>query len=418
MRAFSQELSLPMSDVRMLMSEADENEDGLIDVSSPAALVGPQPARTRRALCLRRLGAGELLVMACSWGRVGRRAHAACFPPPVAPQYREFVPLAVEVIETIYAKRRFGDEAAARQAEAAEETEAFLLHGMPREKLENTLRDMFNRADADGSGKLSRTEFQSALRDSGLGLTRQEINVLLAEVDENEDGEIDYEEFLPVCFNVLVEIVSKQLEDRRIPQHEAELRDFFLAVFRDADEAGEGRLPALALKAALQGADIGLSIVQLTALMVEAEPGEDDGLVDYADFASVAAGVVSRMLEVQTSSDRAAELSEARETGELSLVAGRDRADFAESLNHAIGALDPEARGVAPAEEVAAALSHMGLSEGEVGVVLQLGDLGDGTVDLDYVGRFSFDAIAAVAEQQMLAEHAADNGAGRAAAHE
>jgi hypothetical protein len=32
-RAFSKELNLPMKDVRRLMSEADENEDGLIDVS-------------------------------------------------------------------------------------------------------------------------------------------------------------------------------------------------------------------------------------------------------------------------------------------------------------------------------------------------------------------------------------------------
>lgn len=313
----------------------------------------------------------------------------------------EFVPLAVEVIETIYAKKRFDEEAAARQAEAAEETESYLLHGMPREKLENTLRDMFNRADEDGSGKLNRTEFQTALRESGLGLTRQEINVLMAEVDEDDDGEIDYEEFLPVCFNVLVEIVSKQLEDQRIPQHEAELRDFFITVFRDTDEAGSGRLAPQQLRAALQSADIGLSVVQLTALMVEATP-EDDGLVDYASFASIAGGVVSRMLEVQTSSDRAAEVAAAREHGELSLVAGMDRATFAEALNHAIGLLDPQATGLAKVDELAVALSEMGLSDGEIQVVAHLGDLGDGNADLDYVGRFAFDSIAAVAEQQML----------------
>ncbi|KAA0169840.1 hypothetical protein FNF27_06863 [Cafeteria roenbergensis] len=360
-RAFSKELGLPMSDVRRLMSEADENEDGLID-------------------------------------------------------YTEFVPLAVEVIETIYAKRRFDEEAAHRQAEATEETEAYLLHGMPREKLENTLRDMFNRADADGSGKLSRTEFQTALRESGLGLTRQEINVLLAEVDEDEDGEIDYEEFLPVCFNVLVEIVSKQLEDRRIPKEEVDLRDFFVSLFRDADSEGEGRLAPAVIKATLQSADIGLSIVQLTALMVEAVPDDDSGLVEYSSFAAVAAGIVSRMLAVQTSSDKAAELSEARETGELSLVAGMDRAAFTEALNHAIGLLDPQAQGVAPAAEVGGALADMGLEDHEVAVILQLGDLGDGSVDLDYVGRFAFDSIAAVAEQHMLAEAHGDDGAAAEAA--
>jgi Ca2+-binding EF-hand superfamily protein len=315
-------------------------------------------------------------------------------------QYTEFVPLAVEVIETIYAKKRFDADRAQREAEAVEQTESYLLHGMPREKLENTLRDMFDRADSDGSGRLSRAEFASALRDSGLGLTRQEINVLLSEVDENEDGEIDYREFLPVCFNVLVETVSRQLEEKRVPQQEADLRDFFIAVFQEADAEMMGKLSVSQVRAALQAADIGLSIVQITALLVEARPDED-GLVDYAQFAATAAGIVSTMLEVQLSADKASRVTEEREAGSLSTVAGMDRRQFAEALNSTIGAVDPDARGVADAKDLAEVLmGSMGLNEDEASIVLQLGDLGDGTIDLDYVARFAFDAVVQVAESQ------------------
>lgn len=38
-----------------------------------------------------------------------------------------------------------------------------------------------------------------------MGLTRKEVNAILSEVDENHDGEVSYEEFIPICFNILVE---------------------------------------------------------------------------------------------------------------------------------------------------------------------------------------------------------------------
>jgi hypothetical protein len=63
--SFSEELGLPNADVRRIMSEADENDDGYIE-------------------------------------------------------YHEFVPLAVDVIDTICAKRAFDAEKAARESEAVD----------------------------------------------------------------------------------------------------------------------------------------------------------------------------------------------------------------------------------------------------------------------------------------------------------
>ena len=55
------------------------------------------------------------------------------------------------------------------------------------------------------------TSGPNALWSTDLGLTRKEINGLLHAVDENEDGEISYEEFAPLAFDLCVQIYARQL---------------------------------------------------------------------------------------------------------------------------------------------------------------------------------------------------------------
>lgn len=103
-------------------------------------------------------------------------------------EYAEFVPIAIELVQAMYAK---ADAAAAKgeQEEAARQSaEAHLIHGMPREAIEALMSDVFYKADLDGSGALSRREFHACLREADLGLTRQEINLIMAEVDADGDG--------------------------------------------------------------------------------------------------------------------------------------------------------------------------------------------------------------------------------------
>lgn len=169
-KSFASELGLPLTDVRRIMAEADENADGCIE-------------------------------------------------------YHEFVPMAVDIIQMLIAKNKFEESKKAREEDAVTQSRHFLLHGMSGDDLEAVLQEMFRQADVDGSGELSRKEFSKALRESGLGLTRKEINVLLAEVDANEDGMVSYAEFLPLCFNLLVEIVSEEFQSASTPSNEVEIRD-------------------------------------------------------------------------------------------------------------------------------------------------------------------------------------------------
>ena len=49
------------------------------------------------------------------------------------------------------------------------------------------------------------------LRDPKLGLTRKEINLLLSSVDVDGDGQVSFAEFVPLCFDILVEQIADHI---------------------------------------------------------------------------------------------------------------------------------------------------------------------------------------------------------------
>ena len=58
-----------------------------------------------------------------------------------------------------------------------------------------SLQDIFNDMDEDGNGVITANEFRNAIRKLGLGLTSRQIDQLMAKIDVNQDGRIDYNEF-------------------------------------------------------------------------------------------------------------------------------------------------------------------------------------------------------------------------------
>lgn len=62
------------------------------------------------------------------------------------------------------------------------------------------MRVAFQKVDVDGNGHIDCTELGSALLDLGYNLTRQHIKFLLAAVDHNRSGTIEFEEFVDLSF--------------------------------------------------------------------------------------------------------------------------------------------------------------------------------------------------------------------------
>ena len=58
-----------------------------------------------------------------------------------------------------------------------------------------SLKDIFSEIDTDGNGWISQVEFRNAIRRLNLGLTSKQIDQLIARLDVNGDGKIDYDEF-------------------------------------------------------------------------------------------------------------------------------------------------------------------------------------------------------------------------------
>jgi len=58
-----------------------------------------------------------------------------------------------------------------------------------------SFEDIFKEFDEDKNGFISQVEFRNAIRKLNLGLTSREIDALLAKIDTNSDGRIDWQEF-------------------------------------------------------------------------------------------------------------------------------------------------------------------------------------------------------------------------------
>ncbi|CAN8328227.1 unnamed protein product [Cochlearia groenlandica] len=57
------------------------------------------------------------------------------------------------------------------------------------------IKEIFDLFDVDGSGSIDARELNVAMRSLGFEMNDQQINELMAEVDKNQSGAIDFEEF-------------------------------------------------------------------------------------------------------------------------------------------------------------------------------------------------------------------------------
>merc|ERR1719424_600837 len=85
------------------------------------------------------------------------------------------------------------------------------LHGLGEDQITAALLDAFKTYDTDGSGRLERTEIVSCLQSLTLGatkLTPNEIRMIMAFIDEDNSGTVEYNEFAPLMFNWMVEALK------------------------------------------------------------------------------------------------------------------------------------------------------------------------------------------------------------------
>jgi Ca2+-binding EF-hand superfamily protein len=304
--------------------------------------------------------------------------------------YSEFIPIALDLVQAMYVKVDREQE----MDKSRRQTELLLLHGMPREEIEAIMSAIFQKADLDGSGTLSRKEFHSCLRGADLGLTRTEINLIMGSIDADEDGTISYSEFVPLCYSLLVETLRDEIESTRTP---TQLEEFLQDLFASHDPDRAGVLPISTLKKALRAADLGLTRLQMHTVLAEARES-DDGEVAYGKFAPVAADVIYRLLD---SGAQAAKLEAIRAlTGpdgkSDGLVHNLDERAMADTLIELFEASDTAQASSLPKGTIKRVLLDAGLdlSQREVQCLLS-------SADLDVDGAVMYHSLALGAHRQL-----------------
>ena len=104
-----------------------------------------------------------------------------------------------------------------------------------------------------------------------------------------------------------------------MPVEEAQIAEYLLRMFRLYDRENTGRLHLVEVAAALRESDVGLSQLQLQAVLSEANADDEDGTVNYRAFAVSAAGLISAMISVASDAEAASRIVEMR-SRELSTV--------------------------------------------------------------------------------------------------
>jgi calmodulin len=133
------------------------------------------------------------------------------------------------------------------------------------------LHQLFSLLDDDGSGAISTDELSDLMSLLGVNFTREEVEAMVCEIDENNDGEIQFEEF--------VAVMSRKMRAYYPPD---EVKAAFAVFAGNASDNGQIKLADL--EKALQT----YGTTKLTALeareLVAGLRGDNSGYFDYAEY--------------------------------------------------------------------------------------------------------------------------------------
>ena len=125
------------------------------------------------------------------------------------------------------------------------------------------LQDIFDQFDKDKDGKISDKELKNAIVSMGQNPTDDEINEMMREVDLNQDGKIDFDEFMI--------LMTKSSPDT---QTEEEV----INAFRVFDKEGNGLIAHIMMT-------IGDKMTEEEAdEMVNEADIDEDGMINYEEF--------------------------------------------------------------------------------------------------------------------------------------
>eukprot|EP01114_Cavostelium_apophysatum_P012408 TRINITY_DN276_c0_g1_i2.p1 TRINITY_DN276_c0_g1~~TRINITY_DN276_c0_g1_i2.p1 ORF type:complete len:716 (+),score=279.12 TRINITY_DN276_c0_g1_i2:792-2939(+) len=152
----------------------------------------------------------------------------------------------------------------------------------------------FREYDTDGSASISASELEVAFTSQGQGVTKEEVDEIVKEFDEDESGEIEFEEYLMMMRNFypFKRLIFEMLyygPASKYPEFSRSEIDVFINAFRDFDEDESGSIDAKELKDVFN--HMGMGIDDEEAQMILEEVDEDkSGAIEWPEFLRIMAG--------------------------------------------------------------------------------------------------------------------------------
>uniref|UniRef100_A0A0A9H3S4 EF-hand domain-containing protein n=1 Tax=Arundo donax TaxID=35708 RepID=A0A0A9H3S4_ARUDO len=136
------------------------------------------------------------------------------------------------------------------------------------------IKEAFDLFDTDGSGFIDARELNVAMRALGFEMTPEQINQMIAEVDKDGSGTIDFDEF--------VHMMTDKMGER-------DARDELYKAFRIIDKDGNGKISDVDIQrlAIETGEHFTLDEVRE---MIEAADENGDGEIDLEEFMKMMKG--------------------------------------------------------------------------------------------------------------------------------
>ncbi|CAA2999206.1 probable calcium-binding CML16 [Olea europaea subsp. europaea] len=135
------------------------------------------------------------------------------------------------------------------------------------------LKEIFDRFDMDRDGSLTQLEMAALLRSLGLKPSGDQIHVLLANMDSNGNGSIEFDE--------LVDAILPDINEEVLINQEQ-----LMGVFRSFDRDGNGYITAAELAGQMAKMGHPLTYRELTEMMQEADTN-GDGVICFNEFANI-----------------------------------------------------------------------------------------------------------------------------------
>ncbi|KAD6453252.1 hypothetical protein E3N88_07957 [Mikania micrantha] len=135
------------------------------------------------------------------------------------------------------------------------------------------LKDIFARFDMNSDGSLTHLELAALLRSIGLKPQGDQIHSLLATMDTNGNGSIEFEE--------LLNLILPDLNQEVLINHNQ-----LMEVFRSFDKDGNGYITAAELAGKMAKLGQPLSYKELTEMMREAD-ANGDGVISFNEFTAI-----------------------------------------------------------------------------------------------------------------------------------